>query len=62
MIIFAKCVDIIVRTEYKECRITKHDVFLEERRCDGTLSFLWSVTMLSSRSVRNIGAVKKVLN
>lgn len=39
MIIFAKCVDIIVRTEYNKRRITKHYVFLEERRCDGAPSF-----------------------
>ena len=39
MIIFTKCVDIIVRTEYNKHRITKHYVFLEERRCDGAPSF-----------------------
>lgn len=39
MIILGKCVDIMVKTEYNNHRITKHYVFLEERRCDGALSF-----------------------
>ena len=54
MIILGKCVDIMVKTAYNNHRITKHYVFLEERRCDGALSLCLKSKNTSLVSVPNV--------